>query len=145
MTARVLVVDDVAANVKLLEAKLSAEYYEVVTAENGQQALEVAKAERPDIVLLDVKMQGMDGFTACRLLKQDIALRHIPVIMVAALDQASDRVQGLEAGAEDFISKPIKNNPLFPRVRSLIRLKMMTDELRAREATGQNLGLLGMP
>jgi len=145
MTARVLVVDDVAANVKLLEAKLSAEYYEVVTAENGQRALEVAKAERPDIVLLDVMMPVMDGFTACRMFKQDIALRHIPVIMVTALDQASDRVQGLEAGADDFISKPIKNNPLFPRVRSLIRLKMMTDELRAREATGQNLGLLGMP
>lgn len=145
MTARVLVVDDVPANVKLLEAKLSAEYYEVLTAENGQQALEVAAAEHPDIILLDVMMPVMDGFTACRKLKEDIGLRHIPVIMITALDQASDRVQGLESGADDFISKPIKNNPLFPRVRSLIRLKMMTDELRARETTGQNLGLMGQP
>lgn len=145
MTARVLVVDDVAANVKLLEAKLSAEYYEVLTAENGQQALDVAEAERPDLILLDVMMPVMDGFTACRKLKENIVLRHIPVIMITALDQASDRVQGLECGADDFISKPIKNNPLFPRVRSLIRLKMMTDELRAREATGQNLGLIGQP
>ncbi|CAM9269116.1 unnamed protein product [Phaeothamnion confervicola] len=145
MTARVLVVDDVPANVKLLEAKLSAEYYEVLTAVNGQQAIEVAEAEMPDIILLDVMMPIMDGFTACRALKENARLRHIPVIMVTALDQPSDRVQGLQSGADDFISKPIKNNPLFPRVRSLIRLKMMTDELRAREATGQNLGLIDQP
>ncbi len=145
MTARVLVVDDVPANVKLLEAKLSAEYYEVLTAVNGQQALEVAEAELPDIILLDVMMPVMDGFTACRKLKENARLRHIPVIMITALDQPSDRVQGLTSGADDFISKPIKNNPLFPRVRSLIRLKMMTDELRARDVTGQNLGLINVP
>lgn len=145
MTARVLVVDDVPANVKLLEAKLSAEYYEVITAVNGQQAIEVAEAEMPDIILLDVMMPVMDGFTACRKLKENSRLRHIPVIMITALDQPSDRVQGLLSGADDFISKPIKNNPLFPRVRSLIRLKMMTDELRARDITGQNLGLMDLP
>ena len=145
MTARVLVVDDVPANVKLLEAKLSAEYYEVITAVNGQQAIEVAEAEMPDIILLDVMMPIMDGFTACRKLKENSRLRHIPVIMVTALDQPSDRVRGLLSGADDFISKPIKNNPLFPRVRSLIRLKMMTDELRARDITGQNLGLADLP
>lgn len=145
MTARVLVVDDVPANVKLLEAKLSAEYYEVITAVNGQQAIEVAEAEMPDIILLDVMMPIMDGFTACRKLKENERLRHIPIIMVTALDQPSDRVQGLMSGADDFISKPIKNNPLFPRVRSLIRLKMMTDELRARDLTGQNLGLGDLP
>jgi len=144
MTARVLVVDDVPANVKLLEAKLSAEYYEVITAVNGQQAIEVAEAEMPDIILLDVMMPIMDGFTACRKLKENSRLRHIPVIMITALDQPSDRVQGLLSGADDFISKPIKNNPLFPRVRSLIRLKMMTDELRARDITGQNLGLANL-
>ncbi|MSP43236.1 MAG: PleD family two-component system response regulator [Alphaproteobacteria bacterium] len=145
MTARVLVVDDVPANVKLLEAKLSAEYYEVITAVNGQQAIEVAQAEMPDIILLDVMMPVMDGFTACRKLKENVQLRHIPVIMITALDQPADRVQGLLAGADDFISKPIKNNPLFPRVRSLIRLKMMTDELRARDITGQSLGLADLP
>ncbi len=145
MTARVLVVDDVPANVKLLEAKLSAEYYEVLTAVNGQHALEVAESEMPDIILLDVMMPVMDGFTACRKLKENPRLRHIPVIMVTALDQPSDRVQGLTSGADDFISKPIKNNPLFPRVRSLIRLKMMTDELRARDVTGSSLGLENVP
>ncbi len=145
MTARVLVVDDVPANVKLLEAKLSAEYYEVLTAVNGQQALEAAEKEMPDIILLDVMMPVMDGFTACRKLKENARLCHIPVIMVTALDQPTDRVQGLLAGADDFICKPIKNNPLFPRVRSLIRLKMMTDELRARDATGVNLGLVDQP
>jgi two-component system, cell cycle response regulator len=145
MTACVLVVDDVPANVKLLEAKLSAEYYHVLTATNGQMALEIAEAEMPDIILLDVMMPVMDGFTVCRKLKANSRLHHIPVVMITALDQPSDRVEGLLAGADDFISKPIKNNPLFPRVRSLIRLKMMTDELRAREVTGKNLGLIDQP
>jgi two-component system cell cycle response regulator len=142
MTARVLVVDDVPANVKLLEAKLSAEYFDVLTARDGLEALDVAKRELPDIVLLDVMMPGLDGFEVCRRLKADTDLRHIPVVMVTALDQVSDRVQGLEAGADDFLTKPFRDLPLFARVRSLLRLKMLTDELRLREATGQRLGLL---
>ncbi|HAK63572.1 MAG TPA: PleD family two-component system response regulator, partial [Alphaproteobacteria bacterium] len=108
MTACVLVVDDVPANVKLLEAKLSAEYYHVLTATNGQMALEIAEAEMPDIILLDVMMPVMDGFTVCRKLKANSRLHHIPVVMITALDQPSDRVEGLLAGADDFISKPIK-------------------------------------
>src|ERR671939_8294 len=100
MSARVLVVDDVDVNVKLLEAKLSAEYFDVLTASNGPTALEVAARELPDIVLLDVMMPQMDGFEVCRRLKADPRTHHIPVIMVTALDQPSDRVRGLEAGAD---------------------------------------------
>lgn len=142
MTARVLVVDDIAANVKLLEAKLAAEYFDVITAANGFDALKIAAAQSPDIVLLDVMMPGMDGFEVCRRLKADPKTAHVPVVMVTALDQPSDRVAGLEAGADDFLTKPVNDIALFARVKSLIRLKMMNDELRMREATGQSLGVL---
>jgi len=142
MTARVLVVDDVHSNVKLLEAKLAAEYFEVVTAYNGADALARIAENQPDIVLLDVMMPGMDGFEVCQRIKKNPASAHIPVVMVTALDQASDRVAGLDAGADDFLTKPVDDAALFARVRSLVRLKMMTDELRMREATGQSMGLL---
>src|SRR6185312_12503153 len=141
MTARVLVVDDILSNVKLLEAKLAAEYFEVITAFNGEQALARVAAELPDIVLLDVMMPGMDGFEVCRQIKANIKTTHIPVVMVTALDQPSDRVTGLDAGADDFLIKPVDDTSLFARVRSLVRLKMMTDELRMREETGQSMGL----
>ncbi|MGI9462657.1 MAG: response regulator, partial [Aestuariivirgaceae bacterium] len=103
MTARVLVVDDILANVRLLEAKLTAEYFEVVTAMNGVDALESVQRTKPDIILLDVMMPGMDGIEVCRRIKQDPATHHIPIIMVTALDQPEDRVRGLEAGADDFL------------------------------------------
>src|SRR5580692_1225965 len=142
MTARVLVVDDILSNVKLLEAKLSAEYFEVVTAFNGLDALARMEEHEPDIVLLDVMMPGMDGFEVCRRIKANPKTAHIPVVMVTALDQSSDRVAGLDAGADDFLTKPVDDAALFARVRSLVRLKMMTDELRMREATGQGMGLI---
>ncbi|MGD0192219.1 MAG: PleD family two-component system response regulator [Rhizomicrobium sp.] len=142
MTARVLVVDDILSNVKLLEAKLSAEYFEVVTAYNGLEALAKVEDHEPDIVLLDVMMPGMDGFEVCRRIKHNPKCAHIPVIMVTALDQPSDRIMGLEAGADDFLTKPVDDAALFARVRSLVRLKMMTDELRMRESTGQSMGLV---
>ncbi|WP_420558937.1 PleD family two-component system response regulator [Tepidicaulis sp.] len=142
MTARVLIVDDVPANLKLLDAKLSAEYFEVLQAASGPEALEVAQRELPDIVLLDVMMPGMDGFEVCRRLRADARTQHIPVIMVTALDQQSDRVQGLEAGADDFLTKPVNDVALFARVKSLVRLKMLMDELRMRESTGQRIGLV---
>ncbi|MBL9011205.1 MAG: PleD family two-component system response regulator [Alphaproteobacteria bacterium] len=141
MTARVLVVDDIAANVKLLEAKLSAEYFDVISASNGPDGLRLAAEQKPDIVLLDVMMPGMDGFEVCRRLKSSPDTAHIPVVMVTALDQPSDRVQGLDAGADDFLTKPVNDIALFARVKSLVRLKMMTDELRMREATGHSLGV----
>ncbi len=141
MTARVLVVDDIMSNVKLLEAKLAAEYFEVITACNGEQALARVTAELPDIILLDVMMPGMDGFEVCRRVKANPKSTHIPIIMVTALDQPTDRVTGLEAGADDFLTKPVDDMALFARVRSLVRMKTMTDELRMREETGQSMGL----
>jgi len=142
MTARVLVVDDLEPNVKLLEAKLRAEYFDVVGAYSGKEAVELAKAEQPDIILLDVMMPGMDGFEACRQIKADPDTAHIPIVMVTALDQQADRVAGLKAGADDFLTKPVEDVALFARVRSLTRLKMMTDELRMRYATGKGLGVV---
>jgi CheY-like chemotaxis protein len=104
MTARILVVDDILPNVKLLEAKLTAEYFDVLTASDGASALELADAETPDIILLDVMMPGMDGFEACERLKANPKTRHIPVVMVTALSDVNDRVRGLKAGADDFLS-----------------------------------------
>jgi two-component system cell cycle response regulator len=141
MTARVLVVDDVPANVKLLEARLSAEYFDVTTAFSGAEALALCERAECDIVLLDVMMPDMDGFEVCRKLKSNPATHHIPVVMVTALDQPSDRVKGLEAGADDFLTKPVSDIALISRVRSLSRLKMVTDELRMRAVTSKEIGI----
>lgn len=142
MTARVLVVDDVEANVRLLEAKLQFEYYTVITAFSGEQAILRAKGDNPDVILLDVMMPGLDGFETCRRLKEDPATRHIPVVMVTALDQREDRVRGLEVGADDFLSKPIDDVTLLARVKSLARFKNVVDELRVREAVGRRIGVI---
>lgn len=141
MTGLVLVVDDVPANVKLLEAKLANEYYDVITAKDGFEAIEQTKAKKPDLILLDVMMPGIDGFETCRRLKQDPDVSHIPVVMVTALSEPSDRVAGLEAGADDFITKPINDTALFARVRSLVRIKVLIDELRLRDKSGSQLGM----
>ncbi len=141
MTARVLVVDDILANVKLLEARLSAEYFEILTAYSGREALDVIARERVDVVLLDVMMPGMDGFEVCRQIKQTPRLAHVPVIMVTALDQPSDKVQGLEAGADDFLTKPVDDIALITRVKNLARLKVLADELMMRASTTQELGI----
>ena len=142
MTARVLVVDDLLPNVKLLEAKLTSEYFDVVTAGDGPSALASIAENAPDIVLLDVMMPGMDGFEVCRRIKDDPKTTHIPVVMVTALSDNADRVRGLEAGADDFLTKPLNDTALFARVRSLVRLKMLTDEWRLREQTSGQLGVL---
>jgi two-component system, cell cycle response regulator len=133
MSARILVVDDVEVNVKLLGAKLASEYFDVLTAADGAAALRLCAAELPDLVLLDVMMPGMDGFEVCRRLKADPATSHIPVVMVTALSDAADRLTGLDAGADDFLTKPANDIALFARVRSLVRLKRMMEELRLRE------------
>jgi two-component system cell cycle response regulator len=143
MTARVLVVDDVDANVKLLEARLTADYFEVRTARSGREALEICANERADVVLLDVMMPGMDGFEVCRKLKAEPRTQHIPVIMVTALDQPADRVRGFEAGADDFLTKPVDDVALVKRVRNLARLKMLTDEMLMRASTEEQLGFAG--
>jgi two-component system cell cycle response regulator len=141
MTARILVVDDVPANVKLLEVRLLAEYFEVLTAFSGAEALEACENGKVDVVLLDVMMPEMDGFEVCRRIKSDPATQHIPVVMVTALDQISDRVRGLEAGADDFLTKPVNDLQLMTRVKSLVRLKTLTDELRLRASTTRNIGI----
>jgi len=141
MTARVLIVDDIPINIKLLETRLMAEYYTVLTATSGQEALDICANEDVDIILLDVMMPGMDGFEVCKKLKADSHTHHIPVVMVTALDQPQDRIAGLEAGAEEFLSKPIDSVQLLARVKSLVRLKTLTDELRARAETGQQIAV----
>ena len=123
MSARILVVDDQPANVRMLEAKLLAEYFDVSTAENGVAAIDIARQEQPDLILLDIMMPGIDGYETCQRLKADLQTRHIPVIMVTALDQREDRIRGLECGADDFLTKPIADVTLFARVRSLLRLQ----------------------
>ena len=142
MTARILVVDDIEANVRLLQAKLSAEYYDVLTASDGATALASAAADQPDLILLDVMMPGLDGFEVCRRLKDDAATRHIPVVLITALDGREDRITWLEAGADDFLTKPVDDVILFARVKSLTRLKSVIEELRKREESGRRLGLL---
>jgi len=135
MTARVLVVDDMLANVKLLEARLNAEYFEVLTARSGEEALAVVAASPVDVVLLDVMMPGMDGFEVCRQVKSASATAQLPIIMVTALDQAADKVRGLEAGVDDFLTKPVDDIALITRVKNLARLKALSDEMMGRMAT----------
>jgi len=141
MTGRILVVDDVPTNRMILRAKLSAAYFEVLQAENGQDAIAKATEQQPDLILLDVMMPDMDGFQVCQSLKADPRTAHIPVIMVTALINARDRLKGLECGADDFLSKPINDLALFSRVRNLLRAKFMQDELHLRNRTTRDLGL----
>jgi two-component system, cell cycle response regulator len=135
MTARILVVDDIAPNVKLLEARLTAEYFDVLTASNGREALQICEQDLCDIVLLDVMMPGMDGFEVCKRIKTNPTTAHLAVVLITALDQPADRLRGLEAGADDFLTKPIDEVSLVARVRSLVRLKVVVDELRNRANT----------
>ena len=140
MTARVLVVDDLLPNIKLLEARLSAEYFEVQSAMSGPQALAICAQGQIDIVLLDVMMPGMDGFEVCRRIKADPATAHLPVVMITSLDQHADRLRGLEAGADDFLGKPIDEIAVIARVKSLSRMKVALDELRNRRSIAAQMG-----
>ena len=126
---RILVVDDTPMNVKLLEGVLSGHGYAVTTAPSGPVALERVREARPDLVLLDVVMPEMSGYEVCRRLRADEATRLLPVIMVTALDPSTERVKGIEAGADDFLTKPINQPELLARVRSLLRIKSLHDEL----------------
>ncbi|KQT48841.1 response regulator PleD [Aureimonas sp. Leaf454] len=139
MSARILVVDDMDVNLRLLEARLNAEYYEVALARSGAEALAICASQAVDLVLLDVMMPNMDGYEVCRRLKRDPRTRHLPIVLITALNSPADRVTGLEAGADDFLTKPVRDLQLFSRVRSLTRLKLLTDELRVRAETTASL------
>ncbi len=127
--ARILVVDDTPVNLKLLADLLTAKGYVVTTASSGPEALEKIDAAAPDLVLLDVMMPGMSGYEVCRKLRANPALPMLPVVMVTALDPAQERVKGIDAGADDFLTKPINQPELLARVRSLLRVKTLWDQL----------------
>ena len=134
-----LLVDDVPDNLVLLEAILSPEGYALRTARSGEEALRVARQEPVDLVLLDVLMPGLDGFATCRALRGQPKTRFVPVIMVTALNEIEDRIRGLEAGADDFIAKPFSDALLAAKIRSLLRLKQMRDEMEAQRADFTNM------
>jgi class 3 adenylate cyclase/CheY-like chemotaxis protein len=127
--ARILVVDDVALNVKLLADLLTVKGYRTSTAASGAEALASIAAEPPDLVLLDVMMPGMSGYEVCRAIRADPAQAMLPVVLVTALDPAEERAKGLDAGADDFLSKPVSQSELLARVRSLLRIKSLYEEV----------------
>jgi adenylate cyclase len=132
--AKILVVDDTLQNVKLLVDLLTVKGYTVVTAASGPVALEQVDTERPDLVLLDVVMPGMSGYEVCRKIRENPATGILPVVMVTASDPAQERIKGLEAGADDFLTKPINQPELLARVRSLLRIKRLYDTVQAQAA-----------
>ncbi len=133
MSAKILVVDDVAMNVKLLADLLSVKGYRAVTASSGPEALQKLEAERPDLVLLDVMMPGMSGYEVCQAIRANPAHAMLPVVLVTALDPAKERVKGLEAGADDFLTKPLNQAELLARVKSLLRIKSLYDEVHRQK------------
>ncbi len=132
--AKILVVDDVALNVKLLADLLGAKGYRTCTATSGAEALAVIAADGPDLVLLDVMMPGMSGYEVCRTVRADPQHAMLPIVLVTALDPAEERAKGLDAGADDFLSKPVSQAELLARVRSLLRIKSLYDELRQQRS-----------
>jgi adenylate cyclase len=137
MAQKILVVDDVDRNVKLLADILRVKGYDVVTASNGHDALASVERDHPDLVLLDVMMPGMSGYEVCQAIRAKPGLAILPVVMVTALDP-SERITGLEAGADDFLTKPINQPELFARVRSLLRIKSLYDEVQRQRAELEN-------
>lgn len=134
MTHRILVVDDTPLNVKLLEDVLTMKGYEVATAASGQEALDRIREAPPDLVLLDVMMPGMNGYEVCRAIRDDPGTALLPVVLVTALDAKEERVKGLEAGADDFLTKPVNQPELLARVRSLLRIKSLYDQVERHKA-----------
>ncbi|MEZ6030271.1 MAG: PleD family two-component system response regulator [Hyphomonadaceae bacterium] len=144
MSARVLVVDDIEQNRKLLTDKLRNEYFHVITAVDGEDAIDKAMAEEPDVILMDIMMPKLNGVDACRRLKTDARTEHIPIVLVTALNEREDRLRGLGAGADDFLTKPVNDLHLLSRVRALTKYKMVADELRKREASGKRMGAVDL-
>jgi class 3 adenylate cyclase len=132
MAQRILVVDDTPQNVKLFTDLLASKGYEVASAVNGEQALASIAAGPPDLVLLDIMMPGMSGYDVCRRIRENPATALLPVVLATSLDPNQERIKGIEAGADDFLSKPVNQAELFARVRSLLRIKGLQDERLAR-------------
>ena len=137
----VLIVDDIVGNARLVESLLAPDGHTVRTAGGGAEALQLIQADPPDLVLMDVLMPNVDGFEACRAIKQDPSTRLIPVVLVTALDNTVTRLRGLEAGADDFVTKPFNAPELRARVRSLLRIKRYTDDLDTAESVIVSLAL----
>ena len=133
MAAHILVVDDIEKNVKLLADVLAVKGFRVSTAFSGEQALERINTDAPDLVLLDVMMPGVSGYDVCRAIRADPRHAMLPIVLVTALDPAQERVKGLEAGADDFLTKPVNQPELMARVRSLLRIKMLHDEVQCQK------------
>jgi putative two-component system response regulator len=140
VSKRILVADDNAQNVELLTAMMQAEGYEVMAAADGLEALAQVSASPPDLILLDIMMPKLDGYSVCRHLKKEAQTCLIPIILVTALGAEEARIQGIEAGADDFVTKPFSRAELKARVRSLLKLKAFTDELEYAEAMLLTLG-----
>jgi putative two-component system response regulator len=138
---RILVVDDEAQNVEVFSRLMKRFGYDVLTAMSGELALQSVARDRPDLVLLDVNMPGIDGFEVCRRLKSDTRTRLIPIVLITAMHATEDRVRGIDAGADDFLAKPPVLAELEARVRSLMRLKRYTDELDSAQSVILTLGL----
>lgn len=141
MSARVLIIEDMLPSVTILAEKLNNEYYNVVTACDEAQAFAIITATQPDIILMGVDGSMAKGVETCRKLKENLVFSHIPIIMITTFDDAENRIQGLKAGADDFLVMPINDSSLFARIRSLVRLKILMDELRLRDQTIGKFGL----
>ena len=141
-TGKILVVDDVSANVELLKALLTRQGYAVVTASDGHEALDMMAQEHPDLVLMDVLMPKLSGYEVCEQLKKNPVTRLTPVVLITALNRREDRIQGINAGADDFLTKPVNAHELNARVRSLVRLKRYTDDLDSAESVILSLALV---
>ena len=128
---RILIVDDTPANVHILEARLKANGYETDTAADGEQALVAVKEKEPDLILLDVMMPKLDGFEVCRRLRADTSVPFIPIILVTAKTDPKDVVEGLEAGGDEYLTKPVDQPALVARVKSMLRIKQLHDEVQA--------------
>ncbi|WP_316014207.1 diguanylate cyclase [Roseobacter sp. HKCCA0434] len=141
MSGRVLLIDDIAANRAMIRAKLASAYYDVLTADTAEEAVDIVRTDHPSVVLIDIMMPTVDAFDLCRRLKSDPQTALTPIIMMTSVEDGPDRIRALEAGADDFLVKPIHELALFARVRNLMRMKFVIDELQLRAETTRELGL----
>ena len=139
---KILIVDDDPTSLKILESMLPADRYSVVKANNGEEALESAFDQPPDLILLDIMMPGIDGYEVTRKIKKDSRTKDVPIIIITSLDECESKVKGLEEGAEELLSKPVHSTELLARVSSMIRLKEYRDQLTIRTLSGKSFGIM---